>query len=46
MITLASQCVVNVAAELTATIECKVGTPFQGDIRNLATDRWYAMYPS
>jgi hypothetical protein len=46
MISLTCQCVVNVADELTATIEVMVGTPFQGDIRNLATDRWYAMYPS
>lgn len=40
------QCVVNVADELTATIECRVGVPYQGDIRNLAADRWWSMYPS
>lgn len=45
-IAVTSQCKVNVANELSATIECMVGQPYQGDIRNLAADRWWSMYPS
>ena len=40
------ECNVYVGLTLEATIEMNVGAPYQGDIRNLATDRWYSMYPS
>lgn len=39
-------CDVYYGVTLEATIECNVGAPYQGDIRNLATDRWFPMYPS
>lgn len=39
------ECKVYAGLSLAATIECEVGNPYQADIRNLATDRWYQMYP-
>lgn len=41
-----TECDVYAGLSLTATIECDVGAAYQGDIRNLATDRWFPMYPS
>jgi hypothetical protein len=40
------ECDVYEGGTLEATMECNVGGPYQGDIRNLAEDRWYPMYPS
>lgn len=40
------ECDVYFAMTLTATMECNVGAPYQGNIASLATDRWYSMYPS
>lgn len=40
------ECLAYTGMNLEVTMECNVGAPYQGDIRNLATDRWYAMYPS
>lgn len=37
---------VLVGWSITATLEVNVGAPYQGDIRSLAADRWYSMYPS
>lgn len=45
-LTARSECNVLYWLNLTATLELNVGAPYQGDIRNLAEDRWYAMYPS
>lgn len=39
-------CGVYSGMSLEVTMECNVGGAYQGDIRNLATDRWHAMYPS
>jgi hypothetical protein len=30
----------------TVTIECAAGAPYQGNMRQLSTDRWQFMYPS
>lgn len=46
MISVTVQCNVYSASSVEVTIEVNVGAPYQGDIRNLATDRWYSMYPS
>lgn len=40
------ECGILFGLTLEATIEVNVGAPYQGDIRNLATDRWFSMYPS
>lgn len=40
------QCSVYETMTLQVTINCNVGAPYQGNIRNLATDRWYSTYPS
>lgn len=40
------ECDVYDAGVLQVTLECNVGEPYQGGIRNLALDRWYSMYPS
>jgi hypothetical protein len=32
--------------QATVTIECAAGVPYQGNMRQLATDRWQFMYPS
>jgi hypothetical protein len=39
---------VNAMVEMSATvtIECAAGAPYQGNMRQLATDRWQFMYPS
>jgi hypothetical protein len=47
-LTLSAESKINVydGMELEVTIEMNVGAPYQGNISSLATDRWYAMYPS
>lgn len=40
------ECNVYASYTVEVTIEVNVGAPVQGNIRNLATDRWYSTYPS
>lgn len=45
-LTVTSECNVLFGLTATATLECNVGEPYQGNIQSLATDRWYPTYPS
>lgn len=38
-------CNVHMSLSARVTMECKVGAPYQGNVRNLALDRWQPMYP-
>jgi hypothetical protein len=39
-------CSASEELDVPATISCAVGAPYQGVMRQLATDRWNYMYPS
>jgi hypothetical protein len=45
-VVLESSCTVLATVSISAANSCLAGVPIQGDIRNLATDRWIQMYPS
>lgn len=44
--TIQVSCDVSESVDAQATISCTVGAPYQGVMRQLATDRWNYMYPS